>query len=161
LALVFAGLAHAEEPLPLPLPAPVSAPLPPGPPPGVGLEVDADCFARAEVALVFPHLASFLTAPVVLEPGRPATVVALHSVPLNPTVAPLFEIGAFRFGPGWPELAISYRFLAAEGTAMADPIDASGPVRARSRLNLQGFDFDWIQRGCPLVWGALLEWRAG
>src|SRR5947209_5841350 len=35
--------------------------LPPGTP---SLLVDADCFVNAEIALVFPHLDSLLTAPV-------------------------------------------------------------------------------------------------
>src|SRR5581483_6830833 len=70
-----------------------------------GIVVESDCFANAEVAVVFPHLSSVLTAPVPLGDSGLSRVVTLRNTGLNTTVSPQFQIGAFRLGPGYGELA--------------------------------------------------------
>jgi hypothetical protein len=73
----------------------------------------------------------------------------------------LIQLGGFRFGPCYPELAIGYRFLATEGR---DSFAAAGNVpasQARSRLNLQMFDLDCLRRDCPIRENLLLSWDAG
>jgi hypothetical protein len=125
-----------------------------------GLPVEPDCYVNAEVALVFPHLNSLLTAPVSLGDNGPATV-ALRNARLNPTASALMQLGAFRFGPGYAELAVSYRILATEGTDLLPASDESGAAVLRSRLNLQTFSLDYIRNDCPLGWDTVLSWQVG
>jgi hypothetical protein len=126
-----------------------------------GLSLEADCFAKAEVALVFPHLSSLLTAPVGLGENGPITTVALRNARLNATVSPLFQVGALRFGPGYPELAITYHFLATDGTDFMPAFGEPGPALIRSRLNLQTFSLDYIRKACHIGWDTLLSWEVG
>jgi hypothetical protein len=126
-----------------------------------GLSLEEDCFARAEVALVFPHLSSLLTAPVSLGESGPHTTVALGNAHLDATASPLFQIGAFRFGPGYGELAISYHFLVTDGTDFFPAFGDLGPALVRSRLNLQTFSLDYIRNDYPLGWDTLLSWEVG
>src|SRR5262249_43325843 len=102
------------------------------------LPVDSDCFVSAEIALVFPQLSSVLSAPVTLGGTEPARPVRLENTHLNTTVSPLFQLGAFRFGPCYGELAISYQFVATDGNGSSVG-DGGGAAHARSRLNLQAF----------------------
>jgi hypothetical protein len=124
------------------------------------LEVEPDCFVNADIALVFPHLGSLLTGPVILENGT-VTTVALRNARLDATVSPRFQLGALRFGPGYGEVAVGYHFLATEGTAQIPAFDASGAATVRSRLNLQTFDLDYLRNDCPLWWDAALSWYVG
>jgi Legionella pneumophila major outer membrane protein precursor len=130
-------------------------------PPAPGLALEPDGFAKAELAVVFPHLSSLLTAPVQLGDSGPATTVALRNARLNATVAPLIQVGAFRFGPGYGELALTYQFLATEGTDLFLPPGAVGLAVRRSRLDLQAFSFDYLRNDCLLPWGTALSWEAG
>src|SRR5262249_34543589 len=91
----------------------------------------------------------------------PTRTVALGNANLNATVSPLIQIGAFRFGPGYPELAINYRFLATEGNELRPAFGEPGVAVLRSRLNLQTFDLDYIRNGCLLGWGTVLSWDVG
>jgi hypothetical protein len=125
------------------------------PPYQPGLLLESDCFADAEVALVFPHLHGLLTAPVLLPGSSSPNLVSLRNARLDPTVSPLLQLGGFRFGPGYGELAFSYRLLAAEGT------DDSCESRVRSRLNLQTFSLDYLRNDCRLRDGLVLSWDVG
>jgi hypothetical protein len=131
------------------------------PPDKPGLQVEPDCYVNAEIALVFPHLSSLLTAPVSLGENGPVTMVALRNARLNATASVLTQLGAFRFGPGYGELAISYRFLATDGTDLVPAFDDSGAAVRRSRLNLQTFSLDYIRNDCPLGWDTVLSWQVG
>jgi hypothetical protein len=126
-----------------------------------GLPVESDCFLHADLALVFPHLSSLLTAPVRLREDGPVKTVALGNAGLDATVSPSLQIGAFRFGPGYGELAFSYRFLATEGTDVLPAFDGSGAGVIRSRLNLQTFSLDYLRKDCPLGWDTTLSWEVG
>ena len=77
------------------------------------LEVERDAFFRTEAAVVFPHIDGVLRAPVGV--GNTVVPVALASANLNATVSPLFQLSTLRFGPGYGELALTYRFIATEG----------------------------------------------
>src|SRR5262249_5723869 len=114
----FASVQPEQSVMVLPPPA-GSAPVVPATPPDWGpsldwsphkpnLLVESDCFVNADMALVFPHLSSLLTAPVRLGENGPVKTVALGNAGLDATVSPLIQIGAFRFGPGYGELAFSY-----------------------------------------------------
>jgi hypothetical protein len=169
---MLAGLAWSQEGSPArldnPTPTPPSVPkgeapaaIPPAGQPGPawppyqpGLLLESDCFADAEVALVFPRLHSLLTSPVAFTGGVPANLVSLRNARLDPTVSPLFQVGAFRFGPGYGELALTYRLLAAEGTD-----DCTGHVH--SRLNLQTVSLDYLRKDCRLRDDLLLSWDVG
>jgi len=126
-----------------------------------GLALEPDCFAKAEVALVFPHLSSLLTAPVSLRENGPSTTVALRNARLRATASPLFQLGAYRFGPGYAELAISYQFLATDGTDFLPAFGEFGSALIRSRLNLQTISLDYIRKDCPMGWDSLLSWEVG
>jgi hypothetical protein len=123
--------------------------------------VESDCFATAEATLVFPHLSSLLSAPVGLGANGASTAVALRNAHLDTTVSPLFQIGAFRFGPGFAELVFSYRILATDGTDLFPAFDGTGAGVFRSRLNLQTFGLDCVRNDCPLGPDSVLSWEAG
>jgi hypothetical protein len=125
-----------------------------------GLQVERDGFVNAEVPLVFPRLTSFLTAPVVMRDGTIRTV-ALGNASLNASVSPSIQVGALRFGPGYGELAFTYRSLATDGSSPGATFDPAGEGVIRSRLNLQSFSLDYIRRDCPLGWDTVLSWEVG
>lgn len=123
------------------------------------LVAEPDCFFRSEVALVFPHVNSLLRAPVILGNGT-LVPVSLQSGKLNPTVSPLFQVGAFRFGPGYGELALTYRFLVSDGSQDLSE-ESLGFARVRSRLAMNTFDLDYIKTDCPLIGNVRLDWYMG
>jgi hypothetical protein len=125
------------------------------------LVIEPDCFVSAEIALAFPHLSSFLTAPVHLGDTGPTTTVALHNARLDATVSPQFQLGALRFGPGYGELVLGYHFLVTEGSEGVPAFDASGPASLHSRLNLQTFDLDYARNDCSLGLDTVLSWYVG
>src|SRR5262249_26392348 len=129
--------------------------------PTPGLCLEPDSFAGVEMAVVFPHLSSLLSAPVLLRPNGPTTTVVLRNAHLDATVSPLIQLGAFRFGPGYGELACSYRFLVTAGHELFPGSAASGPVGVHSRLNLQTFDLDYARNECCLGPDTHLRWEVG
>jgi Legionella pneumophila major outer membrane protein precursor len=147
------------------LPDAPSIPVPHGvchaPLPDPGLCLETDAFASVEIAVVFPHLSSLLSAPVPLGPNGPTTTVALRNAHLDATVSPLIQLGAFRFGPGYGELACSYRFLTTDGRELFPGSAGSGPVGVHSRLSLQTFDLDYARNECCLGPDMLLRWEVG
>src|SRR5262249_5987713 len=106
-------------------------------------------------------LSSVLAAPVRLGANGPTRTVALGNAGLDSTVSPLIQVGAFRYGPGYGELAFSYRFLATEGNDLRPASDESGAGVRRSRLNLQTFSLDYLRNDCPLGWDTVLDWEVG
>src|SRR5262249_28161941 len=108
-----------------------------------------------------PHLSSSLNAPVSLGENGLLTTVALRNARLDATVSPLFQIGAFRFGPGYAELALTYQFLVTDGTDFFPAFGNLGPTFIRSRLNLQAFTLDYVRNACSLGWDTLLSWEVG
>jgi len=126
------------------------------PPYKPGLVIESDCFADTEIALVFPHLSSRLTALVPLGPDRPSTLLSLQNAHLDPTASLFLQLGGFRFGPGYGELALSYRLMAADGTDVL-PFEP----HLRSRLNFQAFCLDYLHNDCPLPYDLRLSWDVG
>jgi hypothetical protein len=118
-----------------------------------GITVEPDVSARVEAAVIFPHLSSFLTAPVSLGTNGPTRLVALPNARLDTTASPLIQVSAFHFGPGYGELSLSYRLLATEGSDSA--------TNTHSRLNLQTFSLDYLRTDCPLGKDLVLDWDAG
>jgi hypothetical protein len=126
------------------------------------LTVESDCFLNVELELAFPHLGSQLSSPpVTLGNSGPVKTVFLRNAHLDTTVSPLFEIGGFRFGPGYGDIALSYRFLATDGKDFIPALDPSGAGEIRSRLNLQVFDLDYKGNPCALGWDTFLSWQVG
>ncbi len=123
------------------------------------IPAEPGCTVDADVALVFPHLSSLLTTTVPLGTGGPGALVSLPNARLDPTVSPLLRLSAFHFGPGYGELAASYRLLASDGRDVIAGFD--GPAARRSRLNLQTFSLDYARRDCPLSPTTTLSWEAG
>jgi hypothetical protein len=126
-----------------------------------GLLVESDCFVNADIAVVFPHLSSLLTAPVQLGENGPTRLVVLRNTGLNTTVSPLIQLGGFRFGPGYGELAISYRLLTTDGNDYSLGAGDTSAFHARSRLNFQTFSFDYLRNDCPISDVLLLSWDIG
>jgi hypothetical protein len=94
-------------------------------------------------------------------PNGATIPVALPNAHLNATVSPLFQLSAFRFGPGYGELALNYRFLITEGSDLLPAFDGPGQALFHSRLNLQIFSLDFIRNDCPLGTDTLLSWEVG
>ena len=125
------------------------------------LPIDADCFLRAETALVFPHLSSLLQAPITLAPSESSASVSLTNAHLDPTVSALVQVGAFRFGPEYGELSLTYRFMASQGKELLQESSLPGLAQVTSRLNLNSLDLDYLHRDCPVGWNTLLTWYVG
>ena len=127
------------------------------------LPVEADFFVNAELALVFPHLSSQLISPVPLGDSGLNRLVDLRNAPLNATLSPLIQLTAFRLEPGYGQIAVTYRLLAADGRDLQPAFDPAGAALAavRTRLNLQTFDLDYIGDDCHLGWGTVLSWHVG
>lgn len=123
------------------------------------LSIESDFFVNADIALVFPHLSSLLSAPVPLGEAGLTRGVALPNAQLNTTVSPVIQFGLYRLGPAYGELAFRYRFLAGDGRQSVAEFDSRGDLR--SRLNLQTFDVDYRRTGLPLGASAVLGWEAG
>src|SRR5262249_38662514 len=100
-------------------------------------------------------------APVQFGDDGPTRLVALRNTRLNTTVSPLIQLGAFRFGPGYGELAISYRLLATDGNDFSPGAGDAEAFHVRSRLNFQSFSLDYFRRDCPLRDDLLLSWDVG
>ncbi len=128
-----------------------------GPPQAPGVAVEPDCFVNLETAVVFPHLSSRLVAPVNLG-NAGVFAVSLPNARLDTTVMPTLQIGAYRFGPGYGELALSYRFLATSGT---DHFDEGGGTVLHSRLNLQNVSFDYLRTDYHCGADTVLGWHVG
>jgi hypothetical protein len=126
--------------------------------PAVSLEVERDAFLGSEVAAVFPHVSGDLRASIPL--GNTAVPVSLTSAGLNATVSPVFQIAGYRFGDGFGELGLSYRFLVSEGRQ--DVLqDNLGVAATRSRLNINTFDFDYIKRDVVPESNFKIDWYVG
>jgi hypothetical protein len=126
-----------------------------------GLTLEPDCFVNAEVAVVFPHLSSVLAAPLNLGTNGPAQLVALRNARLDATAAPLVQVGAFRFGPGYGELALSYRIFGTSGDDVFPGAEGAPAARVHSRLNFQAFGLDYIHNNCPVADNLSLSWDVG
>jgi hypothetical protein len=129
--------------------------------PNPGLPVEPDAFVQVETAVVFPHLSSLLTAPVQLGTNGPTTTIALRNAHLDATVSPLFQFGALCFGPGYGEIAFSYRFLSTDGSDIVPAFDGPGSAMRRSRLDMQLFSLDYIRNDCCLGPNTMLSWDVG
>ena len=90
--------------------------------------------------------------------GAAPDVVSLPSAPLDWTVAPRFEIGR-TLPSGFGAVALSYRFLAAEGNGVTAGFDA--PAALKSRLDLNIADLDYISREFSLWPNWDMTWRLG
>src|SRR5262249_16955363 len=116
-------------------------------------------FADVELGIVVPHVKNKLIDVVQIGTNAPDTVT-LPSAGLNWTVAPRFEMG-YRLPSGFGEFAVSYRFLATEGTETTLGPDA--PAALKSRLDLNVVDLDFASREfhtlqCPYL---DMKWRVG
>jgi hypothetical protein len=148
-----------------------AVPPPPGPPapplPGPYFEQDPRLdppslplpgwIADVEAEIAVAHVKNKLVNTVSVGTRAPNTV-SLPSAELDWTMAPRFELG-YRLPSGFGGFAISYRFLATEGTQGASGAD--GPATLHSRLELNEFDFDyfsWEITPSP-CWN--MRWRFG
>jgi hypothetical protein len=129
-------------------------------------------FADVDVGILKPHLVNQLSLPVTFPavsspilgntPGIPPGVttgggqnfisppmapsptsatVGVNASRLNWTVSPRFEVG-YRLPSGFGGIAVSYRFLTAQGSEPV--IGADGPATLSSRLDYNLGDLDWV-----------------
>lgn len=82
---------------------------------------------------------NFISPPTAATPF--AVTVGVNAARLNWTVSPRFEIG-YRLPSGFGGIALSYRFLVAQGSQGV--VGADGPATLTSRLNYNIGDLDWV-----------------
>ncbi len=106
-------------------------------PPALGLP---GWFADVDVGILKPHLVNQLSLPVTFPDGR-TTTVGVNASRLDWTVSPRFEAG-YRLPSGFGGIALSYRFLAAQGSETV--AGADGLQVLHSRLDYHIGDLDWV-----------------
>jgi hypothetical protein len=103
-------------------------------------------FGRVDVGILKPHLknqlSNAITVPLTFADGSTATV-GLPAARLDWTVSPRFTVG-YQLPSGFGGLALSYRFLASQGTD--NVVGADGPAVLKSRLDAHVADFGWTSR---------------
>jgi hypothetical protein len=99
-------------------------------------------FTGVDLGILGPHVKNRLTAIVGVD-NRPPDIVHLPGANLDWTVAPRIELGR-RLPSGFGEFALSYRFLATDGTESI--LGPDGPAALRSRLDLNVVDLDYASR---------------
>jgi hypothetical protein len=99
-------------------------------------------FTGVDLGIVGPHVKNRLVG-IVMVDNRPPDIVRLPGANLDWTVAPRFELG-YRLPSGFGEFALSYRFLATDGTESI--LGPDGPAALKSRLDLNIVDFDYASR---------------
>jgi hypothetical protein len=77
---------------------------------------------------------------------------------LDWTASPRIEVG-YRLPSGFGEFALSYRFLATEGSGAG--LGPDGPAALHSRLDVHIVDFDYISREWSLWPHCGMRWRFG
>jgi hypothetical protein len=118
--------------------------------PGVGW------LGAVEGAAVVPHVRNNVAGFAIL-PGGATPLVSLPSAPLGWTVSPRVELG-YRFGQGFGELIVAYRFLATEGN---DTVFLPDAAALHSRIDMQIADLDYGSHEHALgpMWD--MKWRVG
>ncbi len=133
---------HLVNQLSLPVPLPLIGP--PGIPPGIPPSVTPSTGQN------------FITPPM---PSTPESVtVGVNPSRLNWTVSPRFEVG-YRLPSGFGGIAVSYRFLTAQGSDGV--IGADGPATLSSRLVYNIGDLDWVSHEYTPWQFWQLRWRVG
>lgn len=82
---------------------------------------------------------NFISPPTASAPF--SVTVGVNAARLNWTISPRFEIG-YRLPSGFGGIAVSYRFLVAQGSQGV--IGADGPATLSSRLDYNIADLDWV-----------------
>ncbi len=155
-------------------------------PPALGLP---GWFGDVDLGILKPHLVNQLRLPVTLPPTSPPLTGNVPGIPpgvitsagqnflsppiasspasvtvgvnpshLNWTVSPRFEFG-YRLPSGFGGIAVSYRFLNAQGSEVMFGPD--GPATHTSRLDYNIGDLDWVSHEYT-PWGLWqLRWRLG
>jgi hypothetical protein len=124
--------------LPPPLVPPTNDPGPNGWAPYEPPSSPAGYFVDAEIAVLFPDLHDKITNDVGLTPS--GAMLHVPTVSLGVTVSPKFEFG-YRLPDSCGFFAVSYRFIAAEGSG--DQVFGGAAFATRTRLNLQIADLDY------------------
>jgi hypothetical protein len=114
-------------------------------------------FGDVEVTVLGPHIKNRVTNAIDL--GAGPEIVHLPTAELDWTAAPRFEVG-YRFGQGFGEVLLSYRFLTTDGSDTLSGFDVSGGA-LRSRLNLNAADLDYGSREFSLGCQCDMKWRIG
>src|SRR5205085_2737692 len=122
---------------------------PGSPPPGL--------FFTVESALVGVHVKNRLTNTVTMD-GVQVDTIHVPGAELGWTVAPRFELGC-RLPEGMGEFLIGYRFLTAEGAAIAVGDQLTG--RIKSRVSLNAWDLDYATREYSLAPDWDMKWKLG
>jgi hypothetical protein len=93
-------------------------------------------------------------------PARAGVIdqVGLPSAPLDWNVMPRFEVG-YRLPSGIGDVALSYRFLATQGSEMVAGTD--GPTQLSSHLDLNVADLDYVSTEISLWPKWDMRWRIG
>jgi hypothetical protein len=139
-------------PAPTPFLPPAPAGVPVTPPPDAGIFAPPSpslaFFFGTEVQILKPNIVNHVQGPATF-PGGPTVNVAVPEASLPWAVSPRFEIGKF-LPDNLGFLALSYRFLATSGTAMATaPNGKLGELG--SQLDFNVVDFDYGLPGHPIA----------
>jgi hypothetical protein len=116
-------------------------------------------FGDVEVTVVGPHIKNRVTNAIDLGLGAGPQIIHLPTAELDWTAAPRFEAG-YRFGQGFGEVLLSYRFLTTDGSATLAGFDGDGAL-LHSRLNLNVADLDYGSREFSLGPQVDMKWRVG
>jgi hypothetical protein len=149
-------------------PPPIQPPLPrqgPPPPPPSPFVPDRGCrsledgwWFGVELDLLKPHDNARLHGNVTRPDGSVVTVASQPSS-LEWTVSPSFEVG-YRLPQGLGGFALTYRFLADEGTHTIT--DAAGrSANLKSRINFNVWDFDYVSARFEPSPRWEIQWRLG
>jgi hypothetical protein len=115
-------------------------------------------FADLDFGIAKGHVKNQLSNTVLNPVTGGADLVGLPSAPLDWTVSPRVEAG-YRLPSGFGAFALSYRFLATQGSEVVD--GSGGPARLSSLLDINLADFDYISEELSLwpCWD--MRWRLG
>jgi hypothetical protein len=156
-----------DQPASLLAPAPPLAP-PPPPPDRPYFQPDRlldppelpqpGWFFNLDVGVIKGHVKNQLSTTVQNPATGNADLVGLPSASLDWAISPRLEVG-YRLPSGFGGVALSYRFLATQGSGLVDGTD--GPTRLSSLLDINQADLDYVSEEFSLWPKWDMRWRLG
>src|SRR5262249_19426916 len=119
--------------------------------------------ASFEVGILVPHVKNHLVDAVAITPDFTDTVV-VPTPRLSWTASPRVALG-YRWDEGCGEVRLAYQSLVSEGTGTVHGFDLFGDGIARSRINVNLLDLDYVTEkfgsGTWLGLGSEFQWHLG
>lgn len=115
-------------------------------------------FFDLDVGVTKGHVKNQLSTTVQNPATGNADLVGLPAAPLDWTISPRLEAG-YRLPSGFGEVALSYRFLATQGSELV--AGADGPTRLSSLLDVNQADLDYASEEFSLWPRWDMRWRLG